>query len=127
MEHVLAAAGIGLVAGTVGGAVGTAGGSVMVPGLLAAHIVSDYKTAVGTVLLSMVPPVSAGAAYAYWQEGNVSLRPAIALFITNLIGAWVSAKYLVKYVSNKTLEILYGIYLITMGLFFLLKKKHKSK
>jgi uncharacterized membrane protein YfcA len=49
---------LGLCAGVFGGALGQSGAETMLPGLLILGIVSDFKTAAGTVLLTILPPLS---------------------------------------------------------------------
>ena len=46
---------LGLLAGAFGGALGQSGAETMLPGLLILGIVSDFKTAAGTVLLTILP------------------------------------------------------------------------
>ena len=58
MNHALSTVGLGIISGLAGGALGQSGAEVMVPGLLVLGIVSNFKTAAGTVLLTILPPRS---------------------------------------------------------------------
>jgi uncharacterized membrane protein YfcA len=114
---------IGLIAGLVGAGVGSAGGTIMVPLLQMSKLVPNYKTAVGTVLFSILPPVSIGAIMTYWKANEVDWKLGIVLMIANIIGGWLSAKYIVKNVSNKNLELFYAIYLFVLSGYFFWKYK----
>ena len=99
---------VGLVAGLVGGPVGSAGGSIMIPGILIAGVVPDYKTAVGTILLALVAPLSVGALIPFWKSKKVNVRVAVILMIAAIVGAYLAGGLVTKHVSNHRLLFLYG-------------------
>ena len=70
---------IGLVSGILGGAFGLGGSFVMLPGLTLFHIVPNFKTAVGTVLFSLLPPLSILAVIEYGKKGEIDYLVGIIL------------------------------------------------
>jgi uncharacterized membrane protein YfcA len=118
---------IGIIAGLVGGSVGTAGGSIMIPGLLIAGVVPDYKTAVGTVLLALVAPLSIGALIPFWKSKNVNVKVAVVLMLTTIVGAYFAGEFITKRVSNRLLLLLYGIYMLLMSGYFFYRYASSDK
>jgi uncharacterized membrane protein YfcA len=108
---------IGALAGISGGALGQSGAEVMLPGLLILNLVPDFKTAAGTVLLSLIPPISLLAVLEYYKRGQVKVQTSVILFITYFFMAFIGA-YLTRQVSNKTLEYLTGFYFLIISMFF---------
>ena len=112
---------VGLLAGLVGGSVGNAGGSIMIPGILIAGVVPDYKTAVGTVLLALVAPLSIGALIPFWKSKKVNVLVAAILVIAAIAGAYLAGELVTKHVSNRRLLFLYGVYMLLMSGYFFYK------
>jgi uncharacterized membrane protein YfcA len=108
---------IGALAGISGGALGQSGAEVMLPGLLILNLVPDFKTAAGTVLLALIPPISLLAVLEYYKRGQVKVQTSVILFITYFFMAFIGA-YLTRQVSNKTLEYLTGFYFLIISIFF---------
>ena len=108
---------LGAIAGLSGGALGQSGAEVMLPGLLLLNIVPDFKTAAGTVLLAIIPPISLLAVLEYYKRGQVRVWTSVILFITYFFTAFVGA-YVTKGISNKTLEYITGTYFLIISLFF---------
>jgi uncharacterized membrane protein YfcA len=90
--RILLTAIIGIIAGLIGGGLGIGGTFVLLPGLLLLNIIPDYKLAVGTVIVSMLPPISILAAIDYYKRKKVDFLIATILCISYVIAA--------KYVSN---------------------------
>ena len=78
---------LGLVAGLFGGSLGQSGAALMLPGLLLLGIVADYKTAAGTVLLTILPPLSLGAVFVYYKRNQVAVTTALILMVSYFIAA----------------------------------------
>ncbi len=108
---------LGSLAGLSGGALGQSGAEVMLPGLLLLNLVSDFKTAAGTVLLAIVPPISLLAVLEYYKRGQVVVWISVTLFISYFLMAFVGA-YITRTVSNKSLEYITGFYFLIISLFF---------
>jgi len=108
---------LGAIAGLSGGALGQSGAEVMLPGLLLLNIVPDFKTAAGTVLLAIIPPISLLALLEYYKRGQVKVWTSVILFITYFFVAFVGA-YLTRNISNKMLEYITGFYFLIISIFF---------
>ena len=108
---------LGVIAGLAGGALGQSGAEVMLPGLLLLNIVPDFKTAAGTVLLAILPPISLLAILDYYKRGKVDVLTSVILFVTYFFAAFIVA-YLTKEVSNKTLEYITASYFLVISVFF---------
>jgi uncharacterized membrane protein YfcA len=109
---------LGTVAGILGGALGQSGAEVILPGLLILGIVPDFKTAAGTVLLTILPPLSLLAILEYYKRGQLNVRVAIILMIVYFFAAYIGAHF-TKNVSDKTLEYTASIYFFVIGAFFM--------
>lgn len=108
---------LGIIAGLSGGALGQSGAEVMLPGLLLLNIVPDFKTAAGTVLLAIIPPISLLAVLEYYKRGQVKVWTSVTLFVTYFFMAFIGA-YLTKNISNKVLEYITGCYFLIISIFF---------
>lgn len=108
---------LGSLAGLSGGALGQSGAEVMLPGLLILNIVPDFKTAAGTVLLAIIPPISLLAVLEYYKRGQVKVWTSVILFVTYFFVAFIGA-YITKNISNKVLEYLTACYFLIISLFF---------
>jgi len=109
---------LGCVAGFLGGALGQSGAEIMVPGLLILGIVSNFKTAAGTVLLTILPPLSLMAIFVYWKRDQVQVWTAAILIVVYFFAAWAGA-YFTKNLTDSTLEYISGVYFLAIGIFFL--------
>jgi uncharacterized membrane protein YfcA len=109
---------LGLGAGVLGGALGQSGAETMLPGLLILGIVSDFKTAAGTVLLTILPPLSLLAIIEYYKRGQVRVVVSMTLMISYFFAAYFGA-YFTKNISNSMLEFISAIYFFIIGSFFL--------
>jgi uncharacterized membrane protein YfcA len=99
------------------GAIAGLSGGVMLPGLLILNIVPDFKTAAGTVLLAIIPPISLLAVLEYYKRGQVKVWTSVILFITYFFVAFIGA-YLTRNISNKALEYITGFYFLIISIFF---------
>ena len=108
---------LGAIAGLSGGALGQSGAEVMLPGLLILNIVPDFKTAAGTVLLAIIPPISLLAVLEYYKRGQVKVWTSVILFITYFFVAFIG-DYLTRNISNKALEYITGFYFLIISIFF---------
>ena len=109
---------LGIFAGLFGGALGQSGAETLMPGLLILGIVPNFKVAAGTVLLTILPPLSLLAIYQYYKRGQIAIQTSLILMVSYFFAAYFGA-YFTKDVDNATLEMVSGVYFITIGLFFL--------
>lgn len=116
--RILLTALIGAIAGLMGGGLGIGGTFILLPGLLFFNIIPDYKLAVGTVVLSMLPPISLFAAIDYYKRKQIDLIIAVILCISFMIAAKYGAFFNKKY-SEKTLKYITSIIFFLFSLYFL--------
>jgi uncharacterized membrane protein YfcA len=112
---------IGVCAGTIGAITGTSGSSVILPGLLITGVVSDYKTAVGTTLLSILPPISLASFYSYWKAGKYQFDTAIFVTLFYVLTSFFVGMWVVKRASEKSLYLFSFCYSLLLGSYFLYK------
>jgi uncharacterized membrane protein YfcA len=109
---------IGSIAGIIGGGLGIGGTFIILPGLLLLNIIPDYKVAVGTVILSMLPPISILAAIDYYKRKQLDFLIAAILCISYVLAAKYGAS-LNKDYSNKTLKYITALIFFIFSLYFL--------
>jgi uncharacterized membrane protein YfcA len=109
---------IGAVAGIIGGALGQVGTFIILPALLLTNIIPDYKIAVGTILLAMLPPISALAVIDFYKRKRIDFLVAALLCVSYTIAAKYGA-IINNRVSNKTLKYATAITFFTAGIYFM--------
>jgi len=109
---------LGVVSGLLGGAIGQSGSEIMLPGLLVLGIVSNFKTAAGTVLLTVLAPLSLLAISEYYRRGEINFTAGIILIVTNFFAAYVGA-YSTESMSDSLLQYIAAFYFLSIGVFFL--------
>ena len=101
---------LGTFAGVLGGALGQSGAETILPGLLILVIVPDFKTAAGTTLLTILPPLSLLAIIQYYKRGQVQIITGVILMISYFFAAYLGALM----TKNVDLELPYLIVSITI-------------
>jgi uncharacterized membrane protein YfcA len=91
LTTVLILALIGLAAGTMGGMVGLGGGLIIVPAMIY-FLGVDQKTAQGTSIAIMLPPIGLFAAINYYKAGYINVKYAGIIAVTFLLGGYVGSK-----------------------------------
>ena len=109
---------LGTIAGFIGGALGQSGAELMVPGLLILGIVPNFKTAAGTTLLTIMPPLAILAVIQYYKRGQVQVMTSVILMISFLFAAYFGALFS-KDVEPANLELIAGFHFIIIGSFFI--------
>ncbi|TVP59596.1 MAG: sulfite exporter TauE/SafE family protein [Nodularia sp. (in: Bacteria)] len=111
---------IGLVAGLTGGMFGLGGGAIMVPAMVLL-VGLDQKFATGTSIAAQILPIGILGAVVYYRNGNINIKYAaiiaVGLIIGNLFGALFANQ---PFISSEILKKLYGIFLLLLGLRYLL-------
>jgi uncharacterized protein len=110
--------GIGSIAGFLGGALGVSSAPFLLPPLLIFSLVDSYKSAIGTVILTIIPPLSIMALYNYYHAGYVKVSLALLLMVAVLIGAYFGSKFTIK-VSPVTLAYMTSCVLFLVSMFWL--------
>ena len=116
---------IGCFTGLIGGAFGLGGAVIMLPMIILTGLVKDYKTAVGTVVLTMVAPITILAAIEYYKQKRVDIPVAIILVITAIMTGYLGAK-INAYFDEKLLEKCTGFLFVLVGIFFFWKSGQKQ-
>jgi hypothetical protein len=111
---------IGLTAGVAGGMFGIGGGAIMVPAMVLLMGL-DQKFATGTSLAAQILPIGILGALVYYRSGNLNIKYAViiavGLVIGNLFGALFANQ---PYITSETMKKLYGIFLLAIGLRYLI-------
>ena len=108
---------IGVFAGFLGGALGVSSAPFLLPSLLIFSLVNSYKAAIGTVILTIIPPLSIMALYNYYNAGFVKIPLALLLMIAVIFGAYFGSKFTIK-VSPITLAYMTSCSLFGLSVFW---------
>ncbi len=103
----------GLLAGFLSGLIGIGGGTIVVPILVIIFGLSQ-KTAQGTTLALLVPPIGILAAWTYYKQGYVDFPIAALICVGFIFGGLIGAKLAIN-ISNQTLERIFGIALLIIA------------
>lgn len=109
---------VGAFTGAVSGMFGIGGGVFVIPAMVYLFGFSQ-KTATGTSLAMLLPPIGILAFLQFYKAGHVSVPAAILLIAGFLAGSWVSAGYAVA-LPELLLKRLFGGLLIVMGGIYIL-------
>jgi hypothetical protein len=111
---------IGLAAGVAGGMFGIGGGAIMVPAMVL-FIGMDQKFATGTSIAAQILPIGILAAIVYYRNGNLNIKYAVLIAVGLIIGNFFGALFANQpFISSETMKKLYGIFLLLIGLRYLL-------
>lgn len=110
--------GIGLIAGVASGLFGIGGGVVIVPALMLL-LSFDQKLATGTSLGALLMPVALPGVLRYYEAGQLDLNAAAPIALALIAGSIVGARVALG-LPTKTVRRLYGLFLLFIGLRFLL-------
>ena len=110
--HVVAAAGLGGIAGLLGGLFGVGGGFLVIP-LLGFFYGMDQQTAQGTVLIMVVPNV-VWAFSRYRRRFGVDLRMAATIAGSALIATYPTAR-LATGLDPQVLRLAFAVFLATIA------------
>ncbi|NJM73940.1 MAG: TSUP family transporter [Scytonema sp. RU_4_4] len=111
---------IGLAAGVAGGMFGIGGGAIMVPAMVLL-IGLDQKFATGTSIAAQILPIGILAAIVYYRNGNLNIKYAVIIAVGLIIGNFFGALFANQpYISSAMMKKLYGIFLLLIGLRYLL-------
>jgi len=109
---------IGLIAGFFAGSLGFSAGPILVPLLLLSVLSGSYKSAVGTTILTIIPPLSIFAALNYYRHGHVNVKLALMLMICVTIGAYFGSVFTLN-LSSSIMAYLTSFVLAILSVFWL--------
>ncbi len=110
----------GFMAGVLGGFFGIGGGVVIVPALTLL-LGFDQKTAQGTSIAFLLPPVGILAFMNYYKAGFVDVKAALIMIVVFIAGSWLASKFAVK-MDPIWLKRGFAIFLIVYSAKLLLEK-----
>lgn len=100
------------------------GGGVFIVPILVAFFDYSLKTAVGSVMLALIPS-SMLSTYYNGLSGNTNYKMGILLEVPTVVGT-VLGSMLLAFLPIKPLEFIFGVILILLGLSFMLPKRKKN-
>ncbi len=112
---------LGLVTGVLSGIVGIGGGVLIVPVLVFLFGFAQ-KTAQGTTLALLLPPIGLLAAWTYFQRGFVNVPAAICIAGGFIIGGLIGSRFAVG-LSNEVLTRIFGGVLLMIAISMIIGKK----
>jgi uncharacterized membrane protein YfcA len=104
---------IGLAAGFLGGMVGLGGGIILIPAMVM-FLAMDQRTAQGTSLAIMLPPIGLLAAGNYYKQGFVNVKYALIIAIVFMIGGYFGSKVALN-ISPGMLKKIFAIVLVAVA------------
>ena len=113
---------IGLFSGGLGGLVGGGSDAIIVPFLVMFGVFTSYKTAVGTSLATLLPPVGLFAVYKYWKNGNVNIPYSLYLATMFTIGSYIMSSYGIE-INKKITRKIYGGFLFVLAIIIFIDEK----
>lgn len=114
MNYIIGLLLLGLFAGWLSGLVGIGGGVIIVPALMFLFSLS-LRSAQGTSIAALAPPIGLLAAYVYYKQGNVDIKAAGLIAIGFFIGGFLGAK--TNYILKKdVVEKVMAVTLILIGI-----------
>ena len=109
---------VGTVSGIIGGALGISTSFMMLPAVLLLNIVPEYKMAVGTILLAILPPLSLLAVVDYYKRKKIDIPVAVILCVSYFLAAKYGAGINKDY-SSRVLKYWTAAILFLCGAYFL--------
>jgi uncharacterized membrane protein YfcA len=111
---------IGILAGFVSGILGVGGAIIIVPFLVFLMGLNQHE-AQGTSLAVLLLPVGIFAVINYAKNGFVNFKFALVLIVAFLLGSYLGSVLAVN-ITEKPLQIIFGLLLIAVGIKILLGK-----
>ena len=87
-------------------------------------LVKDFRTAVGTTLLTVTTPALIFPLYSYYKTNRIDFEVGIPLFIGYFTGTYIASTYFMDSVSIKDLYLIFGIFLMVVSVVFIKKSKY---
>jgi uncharacterized membrane protein YfcA len=116
---------IGLVSGVISGLTGLSSAGALIIGLTLLNTYSDYKMILGTVLYSILPPVTILGFYEFYKRKQVDFYAGNILIVTTALSTFVGA-YLTRFINQKWLYFGTSIMLLISAITLFLKGLHSE-
>ena len=111
---------IGIFSGLLGGAFGLGGSFVMLPGVILLNVIPDFKTAVGTILFTLLPPISLLSVIEFGKKNQLDYTVGTILIVTYFFSSYYGA-VINSYYDNKTLQFYCAISFLLISFYFFYK------
>jgi uncharacterized membrane protein YfcA len=108
---------LGVAAGILSSMVGIGGGILIVP-VLVYFFAMSQKTAQGTSLALLLPPVGIFAVINYYKAGFVDLKVAGVLIVAFVAGSFLGSKIVLDLPENMIKKV-FGVFLLLVSLKYL--------
>ena len=105
----------GVLSGLISGSMGQGSALTILPFFVIFNLVGDYQTAIGTTLLTILPPLSLFAIREYYKKGKVNVKAALYLMLIISFFSYIGSKITLrvdKHIIVKATAIVYSIYSI---------------
>jgi len=112
---------IGLASGLLSSMVGIGGGTIIVPALVFLLAMSQ-KTAQGTSLAMLLPPIGVFAVMNYYKAGYVDFKIAGILCISFILGSYFGSKLALNH-QKSFLKRIFGVFLMIIAVKYLFFSK----
>lgn len=114
---------VGLISGPLSVYVGI-GNFVMIPLLIFLGVVKDFRTAVGTSLLTGITPALIFPIYSYYNSNRIDFKVGIPLSIGFFIGTYITSIYFMDSVSIEDIYLIFGVFLFIVSYVFIKRSKY---
>ena len=108
---------VGMAAGIMSSMVGIGGGTIIVPALVIIFAMSQ-KTAQGTSLAMMIPPIGILAVMNYYKAGHVDFKVAGILCATFIFGGYLGSRLALN-LDEVYLRKIFGVFLMVLAVKYL--------
>ena len=112
---------IGLASGLLSSMVGIGGGTIIVPALVFLLAMSQ-KTAQGTSLAMLLPPIGILAVVNYYKAGYVDFKIAGILCVSFIAGSFFGSKLALN-LDESILKRIFGVFLLILAVKYLFFSK----
>jgi len=114
---------IGLISGCVSGITGVGSTTLLFTLVYYFNLIGNYTTIKGTMLYTLLFPVSLFSVYNYYKNGNIDIKVGNMLVISMLIGGYVGSKLILleKESGDIISKRIGGIITIICGIIILMK------
>ena len=114
---------VGLICGPLSGYIGVAA-SAMIPLLIFFGLVKDFRTAVGTSLITFITPAFMFPLYSYYKTNRIDFKVGIPLFIGFFIGTYITSVYFIDSISIEGLYLMFGVFSLVVSYVFIKRSKY---
>ena len=116
---------LGLFAGMMSSMVGIGGGVIIVPVLVFIFAMSQ-KTAQGTSLVMLLPPIGILGVIQYYKSGYVDFKVAIILCVAFIAGSYFGSLIAIK-LPDAVLKRVFGVFMMVIALKYLIGDKNLNQ